>query len=129
MEDISKQKPDILLLEPFSYNDNGNVGLDNTLLNLKVILSDIKQTSPEAVIYMQPSHPIYNAIFYPKEVDALREFAEEKDLTYLDHWTNWPDGKDEKMKTLLTEDQQTPNVEGNKVWAEYLASYFINTEK
>ncbi|WP_203289079.1 SGNH/GDSL hydrolase family protein [Metabacillus sp. cB07] len=129
MEDISKQKPDILLLEPFSLNDNGNVGLENTLLNLEEILSDIKQTSPEAVIYLQPSHPIFNATFYPKEVGALKEFAEEKDLTYLDHWTNWPDSKDEKIKTMLTEDQQTPNVEGNKVWAEYLASYFIKNEK
>ncbi|WP_191557352.1 SGNH/GDSL hydrolase family protein [Metabacillus idriensis] len=126
-EEVNKLQPDILLFEPFSLNDNGNVGLTNTLQNFEEIIADFKEKNPKTVIYIQPSHPIFNATFYPKEVDALKELVKEKDLTYLNHWDNWPDQKDEKIKNLLIEDQAAPNDEGNKIWAEYLTKYFVKT--
>ncbi|WP_051865641.1 SGNH/GDSL hydrolase family protein [Metabacillus indicus] len=129
IEKVNEVQPDIILLEPFSLNDNGNVGLSNTLKNVESILKELKEGNTDAIIYVQPSHPIYNAIYYPKEVDALKSLATELGMTYLNHWENWPDGKDDKIKSMLTEDQQTPNKEGNKVWADYIVSYFIKTEK
>ncbi|MGG4491639.1 SGNH/GDSL hydrolase family protein [Metabacillus idriensis] len=126
-EEVNKLQPDILLFEPFSLNDNGSVGLENTLKNVGEIVADFKEKNPQAVIFVQPSHPIFNATFYPKEVDALKEFVEGKELTFLHHWEGWPDLKDEKIKSLLIEDQAAPNAEGNKIWADYLTKYFVKT--
>lgn len=127
VEQVNKLKPDMIIFEPFTLNDNGKVGLPNSLKNMKQIIGSFKTENPEAIIYLQPSHPIYGATYYPQDVEALKDFAKENKLNYLDHWTNWPDQKNEKIKNMLTENQAAPNAEGNKIWAEYLTNYFVKT--
>lgn len=121
---IIEQAPDLVLLEPFLLKDNGEIGILNTLLNVETMVAAIRKQNPEATIMLQPPHPLFGAKFYPKEVDEFKKFAEEKEYLYLDHWTNWPKGDDEKLKGYLSADKK-PNDQGNKAWAEYLIGYFV----
>ncbi|MCR8929527.1 SGNH/GDSL hydrolase family protein [Priestia megaterium] len=123
-KDIIKEKPDVLLFEPFLLNDNGVVGITNTLDNLNVIMSHITEADKDLVTILQPSQPIYNATNYPKEAEALGEFAKENGYEYVNHWSAWPDYKSEKILDYLVEKQRVPTAKGNKAWASYLEKYF-----
>lgn len=126
---IADKKPDILLFEPFILNDNGVVGIDNTLSNITDILRKIQEANPDVSIMLQPAHPLFGAKFYPKEVDALKQYAEENHFTYLNHWENWPDKEDEQLKQYVTEDRSKPSEKGNQVWGEYLINYFVAADE
>ena len=123
-KDIIKEKPDVLLFEPFLLNDNGVVGITNTLDNLAVIMSHITEADKDLVTILQPSQPIYNATNYPKEAEALGEFAKNNGYEYVNHWSAWPDYKSEKILDYLVEKQRVPTAKGNKAWASYLEEYF-----
>ncbi|MDC7723210.1 SGNH/GDSL hydrolase family protein [Priestia megaterium] len=123
-KDIIKEKPDVLLFEPFLLNDNGVVGITNTLENLNVIMSHITAEDKDLVTILQPSQPIYNATNYPKEAEALGEFAKNNGYEYVNHWSAWPDYKSEKILNYLVEKQRVPTAKGNKAWASYLEEYF-----
>ncbi|WP_016766511.1 SGNH/GDSL hydrolase family protein [Priestia megaterium] len=123
-KDIIKEKPDVLLFEPFLLNDNGVVGITNTLDNLDVIMSHITEADKDLVTILQPSQPIYNATNYPKEAEALGEFAKKNGYEYVNHWSTWPDYKSEKILGYLVEKQRIPTAKGNKAWASYLEEYF-----
>jgi len=56
---IADKKPDILLFEPFILNDNGVVGIDNTLSNITDILRKIQEANPDVSIMLQPAHPLW----------------------------------------------------------------------
>lgn len=122
---VIEQNPDLVLLEPFILKDNGEIGILNTLLNVKTIVGDIKNQNSETIIMLQPPHPLYGAKFYPKEVAEFKEFAENEDFLYLDHWVNWPAAEDETLKEYLSEEDSKPNEKGNAVWAEYLIDFFV----
>ncbi len=126
-EDIVKEKPDVLLFEPFLLNDNGTVGITNTLDNLNVIMSHVTTSNSDLVTILQPSQPVYNATNYPKEAEALKVFAEEKGYEYLNHWSAWPDYRSEKILDYLVQKQHIPTRKGNKAWANYLKEYFTNS--
>ena len=123
-KDIMKEKPDVLLFEPFLLNDNGVVGITNTLDNLDVIMSHITEADKDLVTILQPSQPIYNATNYPKEAEALGEFAKTNGYEYVNHWSAWPDYKSEKILDYLVEKQRVPTAKGNKAWSSYLEEYF-----
>ncbi|UMZ34209.1 SGNH/GDSL hydrolase family protein [Priestia megaterium] len=123
-KDIIKEKPDVLLFEPFLLNDNGVVGITNTLDNLNVIMSHITEADKDLVTIIQPSQPIYNATNYPKEAEALGEFAKKNGYEYVNHWSAWPDYKSEKILDYLVEKQRVPTAKGNKAWSSYLEEYF-----
>ncbi|MFP7733885.1 SGNH/GDSL hydrolase family protein [Priestia aryabhattai] len=123
-KDIIKEKPDVLLFEPFLLNDNGVVGITNTLDNLQVIMSHVTEADKDLVTILQPSQPIYNASNYPKEAEALGDFAKENGYEYVNHWSAWPDYKSDKILDYLVEKQRIPTAKGNKAWASYLEEYF-----
>jgi hypothetical protein len=123
-KDIVKEKPDVLLFEPFLLNDNGVVGITNTLDNLQVIMSHVTEADKDLVTILQPSQPIYNATNYPKEAEALGEFAKKNGYEYVNHWSAWPDYKSEKILDYLVEKQRVPTAKGNKAWSSYLEEYF-----
>ncbi|MGG0590891.1 SGNH/GDSL hydrolase family protein [Priestia megaterium] len=123
-KDIIKEKPDVLLFEPFLLNDNGVVGITNTLDNLNVIMSHITAADKDLVTILQPSQPIYNATNYPKEAEALGEYAKVNGYEYVNHWSAWPDYKSEKVLDYLVEKQRVPTAKGNKAWSSYLEKYF-----
>jgi hypothetical protein len=123
-KDLSEQKPDILLLEPFLLYDNGKVNMSKRLDNLSVMLEDFKKENQDITIILQPANPIYGAHFYLKEEKDLERFAKHHKYTYLNHWDAWPDPDKNEVKEYLT-NENLPNDKGNKVWANYLKEYFI----
>lgn len=125
-EKVTKENPDVLLFEPFLLKDNGEVGIINTLLNIEDMIADLKEKNEDVFVMLQPPHPLYNATFYPKEVQEFKQFALAEGYIYLDHWQSWPKQNDSELKQYLSEDNAKPNDKGNRVWADYLAQYFIS---
>ncbi|WP_018708358.1 SGNH/GDSL hydrolase family protein [Siminovitchia fordii] len=120
-EEVAKFKPDFVLFEPFTLNDNGNIEVEDNHENIKTFISDVK----DAVVVLQPPHPIHGATFYPGQVDQLKAFANAEGLDYLDHWSEWPDQSNEELRTYLQDQQSAPNEKGHEVWFEFLRDYFI----
>lgn len=122
--EVANLEPDILLLEPFLLNDNGVVAVDNSLESVGIIINAVESASEDVVIILQPPNPIHNAVYYPGQVDALQAYAQEHDIIYLDHWTNWPDQTSDDILDYIDEEDSTPNEKGHEIWAEYIANYF-----
>ncbi|MGG3211009.1 SGNH/GDSL hydrolase family protein [Geobacillus stearothermophilus] len=123
--DWAKDKPDLVLLEPFLLNDNGVVTIDDTLAHIQSIIDQLKSAAPDAVVILQPPNPIYNATYYPKQVEALERFAKDNGYAYFDHWSAWPDHKSEELNQYVDPESDLPTAEGANVWAHALAKRFI----
>lgn len=125
-EAITAEKADLIVLEPFILLDNGNVTIEDSLQNLTTLMAYIMVKNPETTFILQPSYPIYNAKIYPQQVEELKNYAEKNQITYLDHWSKWPDSNTEAFKDYLLADQSAPNDKGSKVWSDYLIHFFIS---
>lgn len=125
-EELYKQwnnQADFIVLEPFTLNDNGEVEIEESHVNIQTMLSDTEST-----VILQPPHPLYNAKFYPIQVTSLEKFATDNGIPYLNHWTAWPDTTTLEMQSYLDEEGSLPNDLGQEVWASFLADYFINNK-
>ncbi|MGG1397360.1 hypothetical protein ABE288_05945 [Bacillus salipaludis] len=128
-KDLADKKADLIVLEPFLLADNGVVAIDDTLKNVSKIIVQVDNSNPEAVFVLQPSFPLYQAKYYPIQVDELKKYAEKKDIPYLDHWSAWPDYQKEEIQDYLLSDQSGPNEKGIQVWSDYLLHYLMNNEQ
>lgn len=124
-KDLIDADADMIILEPFTLNDNGIVSTDNSLDNITTIITDVRASKPTTTFILQPPYPLFNAKFYPLQVDALQQYAAEENLPYLNHWEAWPDYKSEELKQYLIEDLSAPNEAGYKVWSNYVIDYLI----
>lgn len=124
--DISKGNWDLILFEPFTFNDNGLVKEADSLQNITRIMADIKRTSPKTVFILQPPHPIYNGKYLPIQVNALKQYAQSHNIAYLDHWTAWPNSSNLQLKGDLTADQSAPNSNGHRIWSDFILKFFIS---
>ncbi|MBM6619107.1 SGNH/GDSL hydrolase family protein [Bacillus suaedaesalsae] len=128
-EEAVQAKPDILLFEPFILKDNGEVAMNQRLDNIEIMLEAFQLVNPELHILLQPANPLYDATYYPKEVAKLKEFAIKNNITFLNHWENWPDFESEEIRNYLVEDpdmplKSLPNEKGHQSWANYIANTF-----
>jgi lysophospholipase L1-like esterase len=128
IKDITSEKPDLVLLEPFTLNDNGVVTIEDSLAAVTNIIEETRKTSPKAIFILQPSYPLYNATYYPIQVEELKKYASSKGLTYINHWSVWPDGSSEEIKEYLSEDLSRPNDKGIQLWADYVADFLVKNE-
>ncbi|KAB7707387.1 hypothetical protein F9802_06445 [Bacillus aerolatus] len=124
-EAIIQSAPDLILYESFLLKDNGVVDMNTHSELITTFNKELKSANEQAVLMLQPPHPIYNATFYPAQKEDLKKFAQDNSLRFIDHWNAWPDVKDEKTTELLSEDQSTPNEKGHKIWADYLSKELI----
>jgi len=115
---------DVVLYEPFTLNNNGNVTIEDEHLHIKNFRSRLQAAVKDAVVIIQPPHPIPNAVYYPSQVQALQEFAKFENIPYINHWAAWPDKDSDELAALLDEDSM-PNTKGAEVWANELITYFI----
>lgn len=125
--DVVSLTPDILLLEPFILYDNGKVKLEDRLDNITYLIEQIQEKNPNLLLMIQPANPLYNAKFYPGEVESLKEYAEINSYIYIDHWVAWPDQRSEDMKEYLTS-EGLPNEKGHEAWGSFLENLFISNE-
>ncbi|GHH98674.1 SGNH/GDSL hydrolase family protein [Neobacillus kokaensis] len=125
-DEIAKEAADLIVFEPFILTNNEFGTTDKTLTDVTKILDAVKKAVPDTSFLIQPSYPLYKAKHYPRQVADLKEYAEEQQVAYLDHWTSWPDGNSEEIKAYLTSDLSAPNSKGNKLWSDYLAGFLIS---
>ena len=124
-EKVSELKPDLILFEPFMIKDSSSkIATKNRIGSIEKMVATWTAENKEVTIFMQPSNPIAGATYYPNQVAKIAEHAKENNIIYLNHWENWPESKDKKIKDYLT-DTSEPNGSGHKVWAEYLINYFV----
>ncbi|UYZ21804.1 SGNH/GDSL hydrolase family protein [Mesobacillus jeotgali] len=125
-EQIANAQADMVLFEPFTLMDNGEVSVENSLANLQQVMDETLEAKPETAFVLMPPHPIYNAVYYPKQVEALKNYAEENEIPYLDHWQAWPDYQTEEIKDYISSDNSQPNEQGHEVWSKYVIEYLIS---
>lgn len=114
---------DVVLYEPFTLHNNGKVKIEDEHKHIRTLEQIMHTEVSDAVLVLHPSYPIFEASFYLFQIEALETFANKNAYPYINHWSSWPSTSDEKLITLLTEDN-SPNSEGARLWASALTSYF-----
>ncbi|MEH7356277.1 SGNH/GDSL hydrolase family protein [Neobacillus drentensis] len=126
-DEIAAEEADLIILEPFILENNaGLVSVVQTLNDISKIMEDIKAKKPETTFMLQPSYPVYKGKFYPNQVAELKKFAEQNQITYLDHWSAWPDTNTEEIKEYLQPDKNAPSDKGNQVWSDFILEFLIS---
>jgi hypothetical protein len=120
-ENVIEEKPDIVLLEAFTLNDNGVVVIDEGHQNLSTFMSELKEAIPSVSIMLMPSNPIADPGYYALQISALEKYAESNDLIYLDHWKEWPAVDSEEINDYLADSR--PNEQGFEVWGDFIVGY------
>ncbi|MGD6778605.1 SGNH/GDSL hydrolase family protein [Sutcliffiella horikoshii] len=121
-------KLDIVILEPYLLDSNGLIPINQSLLNISVIIEELKAENPDVFVFLQPGQPLHKAVYYPKDVEALKSWSEENGYTYINHWASWPDYQSDDLLQYMNPESIIPNEQGHKVWAEYIIKFFTGTE-
>ncbi|MCD8502741.1 MAG: hypothetical protein LRY71_15095 [Bacillaceae bacterium] len=122
--EVAEMMPDILVIEPFIWSDQGVVSIDDTIYHLGVIVDKVKEFRDDVLIYVTPPHPLYGADYILARVDEVKNYAKSNQLNYIDHWTDWPSLDNEEILTYLTDG--LPNQAGHELWAQSIIPYFVN---
>ncbi|TKD70965.1 SGNH/GDSL hydrolase family protein [Pseudalkalibacillus hwajinpoensis] len=120
-KDVIEKNPDVVILEAFTLNDNGNVTIDEGHQNISTIISKLKEGAPGVSVILMPSNPIPDPQYYSYQISALAKYAEVKDLVYLDHWKEWPSVDGDKINDYLLDAR--PNDKGFEVWGDVIVDY------
>lgn len=115
---------DVLLLEPFTLNNNGRVVIEDEHRHVLRIQERLQEISDDAMLVVMPSQPIHRPSFYATQIRSLQRFTETRDIPYIDHWQGWPDVADADVLEYLDENS-APNDAGAEVWAGVLREYFM----
>lgn len=118
---VLDRKPDIVIMESFTLNDNSLVTIEESHNNIKSFKDKIEASLSHASYILMPSNPIYDPGYYSVQISALNDFAENNEFTYLNHWEAWPPVKDNAIKQYL--DGTRPTAEGFKVWGETIVDF------
>jgi hypothetical protein len=121
---IVDKKADIFLIEPPLLNDNDGVSMDDTLYVLAKLIAGIKSENPNTVILLQPSNPIFSPNRYADQINRLKVYAKEQNISFLNHWEKWPDVDSEVIKEYYNATTFVPNEKGHKLWADYMFNVF-----
>ena len=125
VEDYVDFRPDVFIYEPLLLNSNGiEDAVMTTNEMIDTVLEALQAENENLYTILTPPNPIYGATYYPREVDDLKEYAEKQDITYVDHWSAWPDHQGEEVKDYLNDAQSAPNEEGVKIWANEILKLF-----
>ncbi|MGP7818733.1 SGNH/GDSL hydrolase family protein [Niallia sp. 01092] len=122
--DLIKKKPDMVIFEPFTLNDNNVIDMDTSLANISKIIESTNKKLSDTTFILQPPNQIYNASLYPLQVDALQKYAERHGIYYLNHLENWPAGNDKQVLEFLHADGMV-NEKGYKIWSDYINSFLV----
>ncbi|MCA1060872.1 SGNH/GDSL hydrolase family protein [Rossellomorea aquimaris] len=126
-EEVGDLKPNLIIFEPFVFKDNGNVLIEDTLQSIGTIMDEVKKLSPGVSFVLTPPQPIYQPANYASQVEAIQEYAQDSDIPYIDHWSNWPDVEDEEIKTYL-DSVSSPNEKGHKAWAKGITEFLVKKQ-
>lgn len=116
---------DLIIWEPFTLTDNGEVVIETSQKNILSVINEIKAANNNTSFILQPPNPIFQPSLYMTQVNSLERFAKRNSTTYLNHWNTWPDTDSEELNNYLT-GENTPSELGHKVWADFLIRYFVS---
>lgn len=122
---VNSAKPDMIILEPASLADNGEVRSEDAVENLAAIIETFKVHNPDVSVVLMDPLPLYEAVHYPREVEELREYAANNDIPYIHHWDKWQMDEGTEMEKYLKDDKRTPNEEGFAIWVDAVKDYLI----
>ncbi|MFC5734305.1 SGNH/GDSL hydrolase family protein [Cytobacillus gottheilii] len=122
--ELADLNADLVLLEPFTLADNGVIRIEDSLLHISNWIDAVQAENSDTVFMLQPSQPIHLAGYYLTQLDALEQFANEREIVYMDHWTAWPGTQEDALLGYLT-DENLPNEEGARVWSEFVNGVFV----
>ena len=125
VEDYVDFKPDVFIYEPLLLNSNGvedAVMTTNDMID--IVLEALQAENENLYTILTPPNPIYGATYYPREVEDLKEYAEQQDITYVDHWSAWPNHQSEEIIEYLNDAQSAPNEKGQEIWADEILTLF-----
>ncbi|WP_445491746.1 hypothetical protein [Niallia sp. 03133] len=121
---LIQKKPDMIIFEPFTLNDNNVVGMDESLSNISNVISDTQQELPNATFVLQPPNQVYHANLFPLQVDALQTYSEKHHIPYLNHLESWPAGDNEDLLNYVTKSGVITE-KGYEVWSDYITNFLV----
>ncbi|WP_280769635.1 hypothetical protein [Salipaludibacillus daqingensis] len=127
-QEVADKNADIFLIEPLLWNDNGEVRIDHSTDHLLTLWNTIMTENEEAVAIIQSSQPAYDTVNYPIQMEGLRNFVNENDLLYIDHWSDWPDIRDIELVDYVDEDHRMPTQRGHEQWSDSVMSIFVSND-
>jgi hypothetical protein len=123
-KEIIAENPNLIVMEPLLLNDNGAlIPIQDSLLNLSILMKDVEKENPKTTFILQPSYPIYGTKTYPIQVAELKKYASENAITFLDHWSAWPEAD---LKNNVLTDQNGPTEKGIEIWEKFVEDYLIH---
>lgn len=125
VNELIQYNPDLVLLESFTYKNDGLVSSQDSIISLERIIGSLESSNENISIILQPSYPLYQATNYPGKVEEVKELAQDLEITYWDNWEAWPDYTSEEFTKYLTDDQKQPNEDGYNLWSNYILEKFI----
>ncbi|ALC81537.1 MULTISPECIES: hypothetical protein [Bacillus] len=123
---VAELKPDLVLFEPFVLKNNGNVSTKSAEDVAQMVITSIEKANKDAIVMLQPSYPIYDTTYYPQHMESMRKSIESNGHYYLDHWENWPEIEDPKLKQYVEKGNNEPSSLGHEAWSSYLINEFIS---
>lgn len=124
-DDVIASEPDIIIFEAPVWNDNGQVLMRDTLDALTIVINAFMRENDQSIIFIQPPQPVYNSVYYPENVEQLKQHAAVNNLIYMDHWEDWPEINDEDLLKYVDEEHRMPTQAGHELWSESLTKHFM----
>lgn len=114
---------DLVVLEPLTLKDNGIVEVNDRLEHIKMMIKAIEKDNLRTGIILQPPYPVFGAVYYPQEVEKLKEFSEKNGFAFISHWSKWPDYTSEALNEYVG--KNGPNEKGYELWSKAVSAYLI----
>ena len=119
---------DIVLYEPFTWQNNGNVVIEQEHQHLLNVRQLAESHVADVSFLVTPPQPIYRAGYYLTQIQALETFTAAQGIPYIDHWENWPDTLSEELLEYVDVEGE-PTDAGVAAWSDALVRYFTGSEE
>jgi lysophospholipase L1-like esterase len=134
INDVVASNPDLVIIEPTIINNYlSNISIDQTEKDVLYFISQIKAKNPNCLIIIQSSDQIKGfqnqnklGSSYQDYVNALKTFAQENHLNYVDVYSGIESLREQNHKQLeeILADDRHPNDLGYQYWFETLKTSF-----
>ncbi|WP_186667739.1 hypothetical protein [Sporosarcina sp. BP05] len=116
---------DIVLYEPFTLHNNGEVVIENERQHLLAVKALAESYVEDVSFLVTPPQPIYRASYYLTQIQALETFTSARGIPYINHWPNWPDTGSDELLTYI-DGARMPTESGIIAWSDALIAYFVD---
>ncbi|MBD3108748.1 hypothetical protein IEO70_10250 [Bacillus sp. AGMB 02131] len=125
-QEIADLNADMIIFESLTLKDNGEVIIEDSHENISTIMQATEAANPNISFIVQPPPPLFEANFYPRQVEELKKYAEQSGIVYLDYWNSFPEEGTAERASYFTKSRDSLNAEGYALWTDYLLNYLIS---